>query len=242
MTQPGRREAGRSKRRTARIVSPTARRLPSEPSVSDGAPMMKRMRSREGRRAARGRDHGADHPARVVGIFEFGRAYQTWQVLTNAAREGARMAVISGTTDADITARVPQLHAGRARCPNYGTRRRSTVTRGVALPGRRHRVADHDQLSVPVHGAQPGRAADSPRTTTTGAPITMQSSAADAERELGDQHAQSNLRRSCPRRPCRRRPGLRHLQRDQLPAGASRVARRRSRSSSRRPISRSAPS
>ena len=28
-----------------------------------------------------------------VGIFEFGRAYQTWQVLTNAAREGARLAV-----------------------------------------------------------------------------------------------------------------------------------------------------
>ena len=25
-----------------------------------------------------------------VGIFEFGRAYQTWQVITNAAREGAR--------------------------------------------------------------------------------------------------------------------------------------------------------
>jgi Flp pilus assembly protein TadG len=29
-----------------------------------------------------------------VGIFEFGRAYQTWQVLTNAAREGARVAVL----------------------------------------------------------------------------------------------------------------------------------------------------
>ncbi len=29
----------------------------------------------------------------AVGIFEFGRAYQTWQVLTNAAREGARVAV-----------------------------------------------------------------------------------------------------------------------------------------------------
>ena len=41
-----------------------------------------------------------------VGIFEFGRAYQTWQVLTNAAREGARMAVIQGTSDADIKARV----------------------------------------------------------------------------------------------------------------------------------------
>ena len=30
----------------------------------------------------------------AVGIFEFGRAYQTWQVLTNAAREGARQAVL----------------------------------------------------------------------------------------------------------------------------------------------------
>ena len=37
-----------------------------------------------------------------VGIFEFGRAYQTWQVLTNAAREGARVAVIAGTTDAEV--------------------------------------------------------------------------------------------------------------------------------------------
>lgn len=41
-----------------------------------------------------------------VGIFEFGRAYQTWQVLTNAAREGARVAVISGTTDADVRSAV----------------------------------------------------------------------------------------------------------------------------------------
>ena len=29
-----------------------------------------------------------------VGIFEFGRAYQTWQVVTNAAREAARVAVL----------------------------------------------------------------------------------------------------------------------------------------------------
>jgi Flp pilus assembly protein TadG len=41
-----------------------------------------------------------------IGIFEFGRAYQTWQVLTNAAREGARLAVIQGSTDADVRARV----------------------------------------------------------------------------------------------------------------------------------------
>jgi Flp pilus assembly protein TadG len=41
-----------------------------------------------------------------VGILEFGRAYQTWQVLTNAAREGARIAVLPGTTDADVTNRI----------------------------------------------------------------------------------------------------------------------------------------
>ena len=34
-----------------------------------------------------------------VGIFEFGRAYQASQVLTNAAREGARAAIIAGTTE-----------------------------------------------------------------------------------------------------------------------------------------------
>lgn len=41
-----------------------------------------------------------------IGIFEFGRAYQTWQVLTNAAREGARVAVLPGVTDAAVTSRV----------------------------------------------------------------------------------------------------------------------------------------
>jgi Flp pilus assembly protein TadG len=41
-----------------------------------------------------------------VAIFEFGRAYQTWQVLTNAAREGARIAVLADATDAQVTAAV----------------------------------------------------------------------------------------------------------------------------------------
>lgn len=42
----------------------------------------------------------------TVSIFEFGRAYQTWQVLTNAAREGARVAIIAGHTDSQVTAAV----------------------------------------------------------------------------------------------------------------------------------------
>lgn len=41
-----------------------------------------------------------------VGIFEFGRAYQTWQVLTNAAREGARMAVVPAPAPGTVEARV----------------------------------------------------------------------------------------------------------------------------------------
>ena len=46
-----------------------------------------------------------------VAIFEFGRAYQTWQVLTNAAREGARVAVINGTPAADIKTAVKNYAA-----------------------------------------------------------------------------------------------------------------------------------
>jgi len=42
----------------------------------------------------------------TIGIVEFGRAYQTWQVLTNAAREGARVAVLSDSTDANVSATV----------------------------------------------------------------------------------------------------------------------------------------
>ncbi|HJY33750.1 MAG TPA: TadE family protein, partial [Vicinamibacterales bacterium] len=43
-----------------------------------------------------------------VGIFEFGRAYQTWQVLTNAAREGARLAVLPDPTPGVAEDRVLQ--------------------------------------------------------------------------------------------------------------------------------------
>jgi Flp pilus assembly protein TadG len=41
-----------------------------------------------------------------VGIFEFGRAYGTWQVMTNAAREGARVAVLPNPTAGAADARV----------------------------------------------------------------------------------------------------------------------------------------
>ncbi len=47
----------------------------------------------------------------MVGIFEVGRAYQTWQVLTNAAREGARMSVTPSGTEALTTGLIRQYMA-----------------------------------------------------------------------------------------------------------------------------------
>jgi Flp pilus assembly protein TadG len=43
-----------------------------------------------------------------VAIFELGRAYQTQQILTNAAREGARLAVLPDASTANIQTRVRQ--------------------------------------------------------------------------------------------------------------------------------------
>ena len=47
----------------------------------------------------------------TVGIFEIGRAYETWQVLTNAAREGARLSITPGGTVPTATALVRQYMA-----------------------------------------------------------------------------------------------------------------------------------
>jgi len=55
-----------------------------------------------------------------VSIFEFGRAYQTWQILTNAAREGARLAVLPNTSVGDVQSRVSDyMQAGQL--PDYAS-------------------------------------------------------------------------------------------------------------------------
>lgn len=38
----------------------------------------------------------------VMGIVEFGNAWRTYQITTNVAREGARRAVLPGTTDSGV--------------------------------------------------------------------------------------------------------------------------------------------
>lgn len=53
-----------------------------------------------------------------VGIFEFGRAYQTWQILTNAAREGARIAVLPNAATSAVETRVREYMQG-GQLPKY---------------------------------------------------------------------------------------------------------------------------
>ncbi|HSL20293.1 MAG TPA: TadE family protein [Vicinamibacterales bacterium] len=54
----------------------------------------------------------------AVGIFEFGRAYQFWQVLTNAARESARYSVTPNAQPAQAQAIAVQYmqNGGLAAC------------------------------------------------------------------------------------------------------------------------------
>jgi Flp pilus assembly protein TadG len=67
----------------------------------------------------------------AVGIFEFGRAYQTWQVLTNAAREGARQAILVDKSDADVQSTV-QNYMKAGGLPKFATAA-VVIERNVAL-------------------------------------------------------------------------------------------------------------
>jgi|SRR5688500_14178261 Flp pilus assembly protein TadG len=68
-----------------------------------------------------------------VSVFEFGRAFQYWQILTNAAREGARVAVLPGTGSDDVTERVAAYIEG-GQLVNAGS---ATVT-----------VVSDDEISI----------------------------------------------------------------------------------------------
>ncbi len=48
----------------------------------------------------------------IAGITDFGFAFKEYEVLTNAAREGARLGTLPGYSVADVTARVKSYAAG----------------------------------------------------------------------------------------------------------------------------------
>lgn len=105
-----------------------------------------------------------------VGIFEFGRAYQTQQVLTNAAREGARIAVIEGTSDDAIRARVQQyISGGGLKALGDGD---ILINRAVAMTGT---TASSVEIRYPFEFMvlNPVVRLIAPTDTQTGAPITM---------------------------------------------------------------------
>jgi Flp pilus assembly protein TadG len=104
-----------------------------------------------------------------VGIFEFGRAYQTWQVLTNAAREGAKIAVAAGATDAQVES-VVRGHMRAGQLPNAAIApvildRHVTVGGAAGTQVTISYPFDFLMLKPAAHLVKP--------VSTTGAPLTM---------------------------------------------------------------------
>ena len=108
-----------------------------------------------------------------VGIFEFGRAYQTWQVLTNAAREGARISVLPDYTDTDVNTTVRNyLTSGRLTNASAAT---ISIVRNVPFGAA---TASRVTVNYPFQFMVIGPVARLVRgNSTLGAPLTMQSSA-----------------------------------------------------------------
>lgn len=108
-----------------------------------------------------------------VGIFEFGRAYQTWQVLTNAAREGARVAIIAGNTD-DQVRTVVRNYLTNGQLSGAGTAtiaiNRNVAVNGWASGGSQITVNYPFQFIVLNGVARLVRS-----NSTAGQPLTMQS-------------------------------------------------------------------
>lgn len=105
-----------------------------------------------------------------VAIFEFGRAYQTWQVLTNAAREGARVSILTESTDGDVTVAVRNyLAAGRI---SGATTAPIVVERSVAFGTN---TASRVTINYPFNFMVIGPVARLVRSTSTlgGGPLTM---------------------------------------------------------------------
>lgn len=112
-----------------------------------------------------------------VGIIDFGRAYQTWQVLTNAAREGARIAVLPGTDDASVTARVRSYmtdgQLSNSSTATVSVTRNNTIAIGAGTATGSRVTVDYPFTFMVL---QPIATLVAPR-STAGAPLTMTVSA-----------------------------------------------------------------
>jgi Flp pilus assembly protein TadG len=112
-----------------------------------------------------------------VSIIEFGRAYQAWQVLTNAAREGARVAVLPGTSDDAVTSRVKAyLQAGELDAASSATvaiDRDTTISLGTGTASASRVEVDYPFTFMVLQPV----AQLVVKGSTVGGPITMSASA-----------------------------------------------------------------
>ncbi len=83
-----------------------------------------------------------------VSIFEFGRAYQTAQILTNAAREGARVAVLPSAKAADVQARV-KSYLQDGKVGNYAAATVTVVQNKVIPIGATNASGSQVTVSLP---------------------------------------------------------------------------------------------
>jgi Flp pilus assembly protein TadG len=113
-----------------------------------------------------------------VSIFEFGRAFQMEQVLTNAAREGARVAVLPGSTSAQVHSRVvAYLNTGQVP---YASTATVVVTPNVPISiGAGTATASKVTVNYPFSFMvlNPVARLVVPGSNVGGAPITMSASA-----------------------------------------------------------------
>ena len=70
----------------------------------------------------------------VIGIFEFGRAWNVDQVLTNAAREGARLAVIQTAGEGDVLDVVQDALTNASLDPDVATIEVDGMDDGIGAP------------------------------------------------------------------------------------------------------------
>ena len=70
----------------------------------------------------------------AAGIFEFGRAYQTQQVLTNAVREGARVAVLPNQPSGAAATRVT-TYLTNGQLPNADTATVTVTATNISIGG-----------------------------------------------------------------------------------------------------------
>jgi Flp pilus assembly protein TadG len=113
----------------------------------------------------------------AAGIFEFGRAYQTWQILTNAAREAARAAVVPYAQSGAPEARARD-YMQSGQLSNYASASVSVNTNASISIGGTNASATEVTINYPFQFVmlQPVARLVQPE-TSLGGPLTMTASA-----------------------------------------------------------------